>query len=698
MDRKQEIWRFSILGILVAAFFMMFFYQITIIQIAQGEEYKNKAVAGTSTRQMVPAVRGEIVDRYGRPFTTNRVGYSIILDRTYLPYGQENQVLLSLMELMEGMGQSWIDNLPISEQPPFVFKEGMETQVSRLKKAISVNEYATAEECLHWLADDKFYSIAIYDPVTRKKTGEYDPETTRKLAGVRYEMAQMAFSLENTYTFANDVGAVARDTILERSHQLPGVDIAESPIREYVDGSLAPHVLGITGPLYREDVDSLKESGKWYDAVNNPTGYRNNEYIGKSGIEYSFEEQLRGTSGERKIYLDNKGNVEEVEDTSPPTPGNTVVLTLDKDLQRAAQNALETVIKGYNANPDLRHDQGKDSNAGAAVAIDPKTGEVLAMATYPSYDISRYLEDYSTLSRQKPEPLLNRATMGLYRPGSTYKPVVATAGLAEGMITAAETINCTYVYTRFSDYQPKCMHTDGPITVTQALQRSCNIFFYETGWRLGIDKQDEYAAHYGLGQKTGIEISELTGQLSSPATREAAGEQWTSGNVIQSAIGQLDHAVTPVQMASYVATIANKGVRMQTHLVKAIKSYDFKETLEETEIKEIDRVPGDPAVFQTVHQGMVAATASGGTSGWLWTGFPLTVASKTGTPEGNVGILHSTYICYIPAEDPQIAIAVVVENGGQGYTGAPVARLIAEQFFLGSRETEKVQAVGELLP
>lgn len=696
-NRKQELFRFTVLGVVVGAIFFIFFYQLVMIQIAQGEYYKDKATAGAVTKQMVPAVRGEIVDRYGRPFTTNRVGYNVILDRTYLPYGKENDVLLSLMEIMERLGQSWIDNLPISETAPFVFKEGMETQVARLKKALEISEYATAEDCMSWLAGEEYYRIGIYDPATKKRVENYDPVTTRKLAGVRYEMAQSAFSLENTYTFASDVGAVARDTILERTYMLPGVDVIETPVREYVEGTLAPHVLGITGPIYKEEMDSLKASGQWATAEN-PSGYRGNEFIGKSGIEYSFESILRGKSGERLISLDNKGNVEGVEETVPPTPGSTVVLTLDKDLQRATQNALETVIKGYNASPTLRHDQGKDSNAGAAVALDPKTGEVLAIATYPGYDINTYLKDFSELSKMKPEPLLNRATMGIYRPGSTYKPTVATAGLAEGVVGMHETINCTFIYTRFADYQPRCMHFDGPITAEQALQRSCNIFFYETGWRLGIDKQNEYSAHFGLGSKTGIEIQEATGRRSSPATREAANDNWGNGYVIQSAIGQLDHGFTPVQLAAYVGTLANNGSRMNTHLVKSVKSYDFKDTINETEVKEIDHVPGSQEVFDTVRRGMVAATGAGGTSGWLWTGFPLTVASKTGTPEASGDVLDSTYICYIPAEDPQIAIAVVIENGGQGYTGAPVARLIAEEFFFGGAQSEKVQPAGELLP
>lgn len=685
MNKKQQNIRFAILCGLVGCIFVLFVYQLMLLQIAEGESYKNKATQGTVSRQTVSATRGEIVDRYGRPFTINRVGYNIILDRAYLPYGKENEVLYRLITLMESLGQSWTDNLPISETEPFTFKEGYDTQVAQLKRDLEINEYATAEECMYWLSDQRFYDL-----------WDYDAETRRKLAGIRYEMVLRDFSLENTYVFASDVGSVARDTILEHSYELPGVDVVESPIREYVDGTLAPHIIGMMGPIYKEEMAQLKEGGLWWSA-DNPQGYKGDEYLGKSGIEAAFESELRGQKGERLITLDNKGNVVDVEETVAPVPGNTVVLTLDRDVQRAAQEGLEETIKNLNANTSLTHEQGRDASAGAAVAIDPKTGEILAAATYPSYDISTYQQDYATLSTQKPEPLLNRATMGVYRPGSTYKPTVAIAGLSEGVITPTETITCNMVYTRFPDYQPKCMHADGPINVVTALQRSCNVFFYETGWRLGIDKQNEYAAHFGLGSKTGVELPEASGQLSSPATREAIGETWTSGNVIQSAIGQLDHGFTPLQMANYVATLANNGARMQPHFVKAIKSYDFKTTISETQPQVVDQVPAPQSAFETVHQGMVAATADGGTSGWLWTGFPLTVASKTGTPEGD-STLTSCYICYIPAEDPEIAIAVVLENGGQGYTGAPMARAIAEEYFFGGPKTESVQDSGTLLP
>ena len=690
MNNKTHNKRMIVMICLFMAVIAMFIYQITIVQVANGEYYKNEATAVRVVKQYVPAVRGEIVDRYGRPFTTNRVSYDVILDRAYLPYGKENETILKVINILEAKGVKWFDNLPISMSYPFEFTEDSDSAIRKLKRELSINEYATAEECMYWLCNPKFYNINK----GKDEKGEvipYSPEDARKIAGVRYEMVQKAFSLENIYVLAADVGEDLRNIILERSFDLKGVTIMESPVREYVDGTLAPHILGITGPMYKEDMDSLKEEGKWW-SKENPHGYRTNDSLGKSGLEYTFEDELRGKSGEKTLVIDVHGNVVDASINIPPVPGNTVVTTLDRDLQKAAQDALAEVIEGYQAKKDtLSHDNGRDSIAGAVVVEDPKTGEILAMANYPNYNINNYLEDYAELSKQKPEPLLNRCTMGLYRPGSTYKPVVATGGLQEGVITPTETIFCGHIYGRFPDYPAQCMHYDGDINVVRALQRSCNIFFYETGWRLGIDRQNEYASYYGLGQKTGIEINELAGHLSTPEYHESLGEEWGNGNVIQSAIGQLDHAFTPVQMAGYVSTIANKGTRMQSHLVKSIRSYSFKDIVKETPLTVAQELPVKKEYFDVIEEGMIKATQPGGTSWWLWQGFPYTVASKTGSPQATQDLLNSAYICYMPAEDPQLAIFVMIELGGQGYTGAPVARKIAESYFNTSASFDRVQ-------
>lgn len=702
MSNRNERFRFLIVGGLVALVLLAFVYQLVFIQITQGEAYKRKVTQGYTRTQTVVAARGEIVDRYGRPFATNRISLDIILDQAYLPPGQENQVILELIQLLESLGQDWIDNLPIGEpevgsdgMPHYQFLPERETQVAKLKNDLNIQAYATADDCMDWLCSPAYYDLVPHD---NDKPGQRewaeDPAIQRKLAGVRYEMAQQNFGYKNNYVFATDVSNTVATHVQERSYALPGVDVIQSTVREFSDGTLAPHIIGITGPLFQEDMDDLKEQGLWW-SEDNQQGYRANDTIGRSGIEGAYENLLRGQNGERQITINAQHQVVEVTETVPPTPGHTVILTLDRDLQKVTQTALADQIAHLQMNTTIN--EGKDANAGAAVCVDVKTGEILSIATYPSYDNSSFYQDYADLSGEDPEPLLNRATMGVYRPGSTYKPCVATAGLSEGVITPTETVLCTGVYTRLAPYTPRCLYVNGNIDVRHALQVSCNIFFYETGWRLGIDLQNEYAKHFGLGSPTGIEIVEARGQLSSRATREAVGETWNNGDIIQSAIGQLDHGFTPVQLAGYTATLANDGKRMQLHLVKGVSSYNFENVVEETQPQVIDQVPADQEVFQVVREGMIAASRPGGTSAMSWLDFPYTVASKTGTPE-SLDNLTSTYICYMPAEDPQIAIAVVIEDGGQGYTGAPVARKIADQYFFGGVDSETVSDPGTLLP
>lgn len=705
MNPKEERFRFFLTGAVVALILFAFVYQLVFIQITQGEAYKRKVTQGYTRTQTVTAARGEIVDRYGRPFATNRISLDIILDQAYLPAGQENQVIYELIQLLESLGQGWTDNLPVSEpvlgadgQYHYSFLPDRESQVARLKSDLHVEAYATADDCMWRLCAPSYYDLGHSADEEEEKRHPRpwadDPAAQRKLAGVRYEMAQQDFSYKNNYIFATDVSNTVATNVQERRYALPGVDVVQSTVREFSNGTLAPHIIGITGPLYREDMEALKEQGLWW-SEDNQQGYRASDVIGRSGIESAYESVLRGSNGERRITINAQHQVVDVTETVPPTPGGTVVLTLDQDLQKVAQDALADQIALLQKNTTIN--EGKDASAGAAVCVAVKTGEVLAAATFPSYDNSSYYQDYARLSQQKPEPYLNRATMGLYRPGSTYKPCVATAGLAEGVVGETETVLCTGVYTRLDPFLPRCLYVNGNIDVRHALQVSCNVFFYETGWRLGIDLQNEYAAHFGLGDYTGIEIGEAKGQRSSRETREAVGDTWNNGDIIQSAIGQLDHGFTPIQLASYTATLASDGQRMQLHLVKSVNGYGSGAVEVKTEPKVVDQVPASPEVFQVVREGMIAASQPGGTSAQSWIDFPMTVASKTGTPE-SLDNLTSTYICYMPAEDPEIAIAVDIEDGGQGYTGAPVARKIADQYFFGGIRTETVTPPGVLLP
>lgn len=705
MNQSNERNRFLTLTLLTAVFFAVFLLRSMNIQLTEGDKYAALANAGYTATQVVQAPRGEIVDRYGRVLTTNRLGYDIVLDKAYIPSGSENQSLLALMEVMDEFGQSWNDTLPITAEQPYAFLEGRDTDIAALKASLDVNSYATADQVMYWLKE--LYLKDATDPETGKAAlGDYDEVTARRLVGVRYEMTKQEFSLSNPYTFASDVDSDMVTVITERSYELPGVRVDAVPEREYVDGSNSPHIIGTTGLVSADEWAELKEAGETYlnDAVQ---GYRYNDVIGKSGIEKAFEAYLRGKNGVRTITMNASGQVLSTEETTEAEAGGTVVLTVDKNLQAVALQALKDRIEYLQTHAEAN--QGKEACAGSVVAVDVKTGEILCMVNYPTYDISTYAEDFQQLSSDPLSPLLNRATMGTYTVGSIYKPVVAIAGLTENLINATYTVNCEGQYNYYSDYHPKCMHTHGSLNVMDALRVSCNVFFYDTGRRLGIDRINKYASEFGLGKKTGIEIGERSGQLSSPETRAAVGDTWGPGYVLQSSIGQLDNAFTPVQLAGYVQTLANNGVRMQLHLVKSVMSYDFSETLYEAQPTVAEVVESSQTNWDIVREGMIRASYSGGTSYGTWGltrggtwlaeyGREIVVASKTGTPETATEVCNGTFICYAPADDPQIAVAVVIEKGWHGDRAAPVAKAVLEAYFFGNKEYDTVESGGTLLP
>lgn len=687
MSRKFDspALRLTIVGVVVGVIFMGFGLRLMSYQVVNGEEYKSRVQQGITSHQKVQPVRGEILDRYGRPFAINSVGYDVIINVAYLSVNDRNGVIEKMIAMMESANQEWIDNMPVSGEAPFTFLEGpeYENRIKQLKK--------TAGN----LTADTTAQVTMENILEKYGLGEMeDLALARKIAGVRYEMERTGANSQNPYTFATDIPIDLVMKIKEYSFELPGIEIAESTTRKYVDGSLAPHVIGVTGLITEEEYANLDK-----------TKYQYNDKIGKSGLESAMEPYLKGERGTREITTDAKGNVISSVETEPPVPGNTVVTTLDKDIQQAAYESLEAQIKEMQETLPL--DAGGKASSGSAVAIKVKTGEVLALANYPTYDLENYYTNYSTLVNDPLKPLYNRATLGTYVPGSIFKPVVGLAGLATGEISPTDTVNCTHIYTRFQDYQPRCLGNHGEYNVMQALMVSCNIFFYDVGYRVGIDTFAQYAHQLGLGQKTGIEIEEADGRVSTPALFEELRanndppEKWGQGNVLQAAIGQMDNKFTPLQLAVYTATLANDGVRMKPHLVKSIESYNLDETIKEIEPEVAYTMDVDKEAFDTIRQGMVMASHDmvHGTARYYLGNYPIKVASKTGTPEASAEKLNATFIAYAPADDPEIAIAVVIEDGYSGQKCAPVAKAILDAYFGFNTQTEAQEfGQGQLLP
>lgn len=648
-----------ILAALTLIIFGAFVARLMQIQIVDAQLYRSYMENRTVSTQVIKAVRGEITDRNGLLLAANRMGYDVVIEKAFFPSEQQNDIILELIALCEKLGEEWNDTLPVSKTAPFRFESTSDGDIDRLRERTKTQSYASAEDIMYWL-------------ISNYKLEAYTPQEARKIAGVRYEMDLRDFSLRIPYTFATNIDISSVIQIRERSHALPGVDVVESAIRYYPEGLVAPHIVGTIGLIYPEEYEELKKKG-----------YALNDVVGKSGVEGALESFLRGKDGQRDILSDSWGEVIGASESISPVPGNTVVLTLDADLQLTAQESLEAQIKFLNATAAAG--KGKEASAGAAVMLEVKTGKLLAAATYPSYDLSTYKQDYAKLLNQEgPEPLLNRALMGQYAPGSIFKPCVAIAGLSSGVIDSHSTVFCGGVYTVYQGYQPKCLSVHGNISLNRALSQSCNIYFYDVGRRTGIDIIDKVARQLGLGEATGIEIREAPGRRSTPETlMTVREEEWSAGDVLQTSIGQLVQQYTPLQLANYVATIANKGTRMKVSIVDEIRDYSTGEVIQPFEPVVEDRMSDiAPEVFDTVINDMVSVSHSSyGSARGTFMNYPIPVASKTGTPETTTDLLNSTFICFAPADDPQVAIAVVIENGYHGYTGAPVAKALFDAYF-----------------
>lgn len=649
------------------------------IQIVQGEDYAKANLGsgdGYSTSVPVAAARGEIVDCNQVPLVVNRTSYAVVLDYNYFPHDsteesirEQNECLLALTEILQIENEAWNDSLPISKDEPYAFEEGRESGVARLKEDyLRMAPYATAEECMRRMVE--MYHLS-----------EYTAQEQRTLAGIHYEMVAAGFSAKVPYTFAGNVSDATVPRIVEKSRQFPGVDISTVAVREYVSGTTACHIIGTVGPIYAEEYDALKEKG-----------YSYNDILGKSGIEAAAEQYLRGTSGSRELVKDAQGSVlfEDESKSIAPVPGQTVVLTLDAMIQQKAQDVLSATITDLRENGE--EGKGKDIKSGSVVLLDVSDGGVLTSASWPDYDLSTYKQNYNELIANPDNPLFNRALNGAFACGSVFKPGMALAAITSGFIDSTEIINCTYAYDYYApSYIPKCMSHHGKLSVITAIEKSCNYFFYDIGRLMGSSIFN-YLSLYGFGQKTGVEIGESSGVQQTKDTSSS----WVAGDYLQLAIGQRG-AYTPIQLAAYTMMIANKGVRYKTHFIKAVRSYDNT-----TEMvippEEVAKVTWSEEAIEQVRKGMIAVGQTG-TAKKAFADAPYTVACKTGTAQTGIegASDHGTFIAYAPAENPEVAISVVLENGNSA-AAAAVAREVLDAYFEGKDVGEAPTPGGELIP
>lgn len=621
------------------------------IQVVDGAEYLEKAKTTRQASQIITSPRGEIVDVNGGEIVSNKTGFNVVIEKAFFPSdsAEINRIILGIANILREDGVAWIDTLPITRERPYSYLEARDSDAIKLRKNIELQHYATAEDCL----------IEMYRRYGIDESLSDDEK--RIIAGVRYEMFLRSFSLSNRYTFAEDIPMDTVVRLKEAAYTLDGMDIVEEAIRVYAAGDVAPHLIGTVGAINADEY-----------AENKANGYALNDVIGKSGIEKAMESKLRGTKGTRTLELLNGAVVSDMV-TEEAIPGNTIKLTLDMNYQRKVQEILENHIVWLN-NQTSYNKKGEKADAGAIVVLDVKTGALLAAATAPTYDINDYLTDYASVINRENTPLVNRATNGLYRPGSTFKTVTATAALNEGFVNKSSTIFCGHKYTYWDDYKPNCTGWHGSINVVTAIEKSCNIFFYEVGRLMGPYMIESYANQYGLGDDCYLETGGAKGKIATPETMLDANLEWQAGLVVQVAIGQSETAVTPLQMAVQASTIANKGVRYQPHLVDSVYTYNMEEVVSVTEPEITLTIPDKTGeTFSLVTQGMKQAAAftqygyptqKDYYTPYLLTDLPEAAAIKTGTPQvTSAEDTSSAFIGFYPADDPEIAFAGMVEHG-----------------------------------
>ena len=676
-NRKQSR-RVAVLCVLVSLFVAVYLVRLFQIQIVHGDEYAAEVYSGSRTKLPVTATRGEILDCNLNPLVVNTTSYTVTFDYNYFPHGdtpeaqtQQNEMLLALCDLLSAAGETWTDTLPISKTAPYTFEKGREWAADTLKTDLRLAVYATADNCMAALTEE--YGLAGYDGAT-----------ARTLAGIRREMEVRGFSSTVPFTFAQNVSKETSYALGERAAQFPGVTVELTPERRILTGTRAAHILGTVGLLSDDEYEQVKDSG-----------YSYNDVIGKNGIEQAMETVLRGQNGERTLQKDKDGKVVSEEQTLAPVPGSAVALTVDFTLQKKVEAALDETVKEMRG--QVPGADGQDISSGAAVVLDVRDNSIKAIASWPTFDLSRYYEDYGDLLNDPDNPLFNRALDGGFAPGSTMKPAMAIGALNEGLITKDYTFYCGSWYRHYEKdgLMIHCMANHGNCNVVYGIGKSCNAFFCEMGRLLGIERMNNYCQQLGLGVKTGVEIGESAGTLAGPEEREEAGGIWVPADSSQAAIGQSDNMITPVQLATYVSTIANRGTRYTTHLVSAVLGYDG--TVQTTEKEVACQMDVRSDVWDTLKEGM-RLTATDGTATRFFIGVDYKFCAKTGTAEaGNGGSDHGVFIGYAPADAPRYAVAVVMENGTATGSGR-LARKVMDACFEVNATGKGDTPVGELIP
>ena len=679
LDKKNI--RYNIMTLIIYAIGLIIIVKLFSLQIVNGEEYLEKSNSRLTRETTVKASRGNILDCNGNILAGTKIKYSLELYKSKIETEQLNNTILNAINVLEKNSDNYIDEFPITINP-IQYKFTDEEKMKKWLESKKMDVNASAEQALNYYT--KKYELT-----------NYSLEDARKIIAVRYGLEESGYTAMRAYTISSNISKESMLIFEEQNNSFPGMAIEKTPIRNYTYGSLASHVLGYVGKISSEEYNSLE-------------GYSISDYIGKTGIEYSFEKYLKGQDGIKQTDMSIDGTITGEYITEEAVSGDDVTLTIDANIQDVAEKNLKELIEKIR---NGGFGKAYDAKSGAVVVLNVKTGEVLAMCSYPDFEPQLFIDGISIdkwdeYTKGERSALLNRTIQSAYAPGSVFKMATAIAGLESGAITTTETIYDSGIY-YYGGSSWRCWsYTDygrghGSLNVEGAIKHSCNYFFYETAKRMGIDTLAKYARYFGLGTRTGIElVGEEAGILACKETSEALGQEWYGGNTLNAAIGQGDNSFTPLQIAKYIAMITNGGHDIDITLIKEITKADGT-TVDKTEIQEYinnrlgikneekDELEISEETIKTVMEGMKSVTTeTGGTAYSVFKGFEIEVGGKTGSAEAGKNV-HGWFTGFAPYDDPEIAVVVTVENGGHGYPTATVARAIFESYFGTNEEIEE---------
>lgn len=664
--------RYNVLIVLVYVMGAILLGRLFFLQIIKGKEYRETSNTRLTRESTIEAARGSILDRNGKTLATTKTGYSIELYKTKIDNQTLNDTILKMVKVLEQNEDTYVNNFPITSEYKYTMTS--DDEIKKWKEQYKISEKASAKDCVYRFRDK--YEIS-----------NTDMNDVLKIIAIRYEISTKGYSSTKSIKIAENISKTSAIQFNEQNADFPGINVTTQSIRTYTSGSLASHIIGYIGKIQESELEKKLDEG-----------YESNDYLGRTGIEYTLEKYLRGKNGVKQLDMSVDGTIEDEYIETEAVAGDDVTLTIDSELQGKTEEIISDAVASLKK-------KNKKSTFGAAVVMNVKSGEILAMASYPNYKPELFVggisqDDWNELKSNN--ALYDRASSGAYAPGSTFKMVTATAALEENKVSQTETVNDRGVYPYA--HNPVCWYYTeyhrghGNVNIKQALQKSCNYFFYEMGRRLGIDTLDKYAQFYGLGQKTGIELSsETAGTLASKEVAEQKKKTWYLSDTLSAAIGQSYNSFSPLQMARYVSMVANGGNFINATVVKSIKDADGNEIPKDEIRKYVNELLGQNTdsisdlkisqeTLDTVRAGMRLVTSPGGTAYSAFSSFSKSVAGKTGSAQAKATsdgseIANGWFVGFTPYKNPEVAVVVILEDGAKDSFAAKTARKILEAYY-----------------